>query len=173
MRLLILACVMLAAGTLSGPQLTKPDRLGEVRDFHKWTKVNPRPMFSSYWVDTLCVNPKPEDARRAATSPHRQKTITVWVNSVGRKAMLEGGAFPVGSTIVKEKREGANGAVELSTVMIKRPEGYNPACGDWEFAVLDKTGEKVKARGKIPTCAGCHVEQAKFDYVFRSYLPRK
>lgn len=145
----------------------------EVQAFHEWLRVNPRPQMLSYWVDQLCVGSTPEQAKRADSNPHKMKTVTVWVNPTGEKAMMKGGTFPVGSVIVKEKREGESGPVELSTVMLKRAKGFNPKCGDWEFAVLDAKGSKVTDRGKLATCMSCHTEQAAQDYVFKGYVPEE
>ncbi|MCO5297669.1 MAG: cytochrome P460 family protein [Fimbriimonadaceae bacterium] len=161
-----------ALALFRGQNPSPPDRLGEVRMFHTWTRVNPEPVEIGYRADALCVNPSPELRHKAESNPHRFKTITVWVNAQGKRTMMRGGTFPVGSVIVKEKRQEKTGPVELSTVMIKRPRGFNPSCGDWEFAVLDRSGEKVQARGKLSTCQACHVEQVKTDYVFRGYVPK-
>lgn len=175
-------CGLGVVGCSAGHRTVSPDRdtpvqashldIGrEVRAFHGWTRVNPKPVALAYWVDLLCVGSTPEQAARSASNPHRQKTITVWVNPAGEQAMLKGGTFPVGSAIVKEKRVGEKGPVELSTVMLKRAKGFNPECGDWEFAVLDASGSKVTERGKLATCMSCHTEQAKLDYVFKGYVP--
>jgi hypothetical protein len=87
--------------------------------------------------------------------------------------------FPRGSVLVKKKyytdgstppREGD--APSLYTVMIKREPGYNPDCGDWEFAVVAGDGREVQARGRLESCMACHESRAQSDFVFRGYLVR-
>ncbi len=85
--------------------------------------------------------------------------------------MMKGGTFPNGSILVKEKQLEGQSSRDMATVMIKRSPGYNPKGGDWEYAVLDKAGT-IESRGKLANCMGCHADQAKSDYVFRSYLSR-
>jgi hypothetical protein len=110
------------------------------------------------------------------SSPHADKLITVYVNELGREAMLSElkPTFAVGSVIVKEKlsREKA-GEPELLTVMIKRERGFNPAVGDWEFMATDGTGTKADARGRLESCQACHVLMKETDFVSRSYLPEE
>ena len=69
--------------------------------------------------------------------------------------------FPVGTVLTKEKFDNPKGTgmPELLTVMVKREKGYNPACYDWEFLVLDGKAERVLERGKLARCQGCHVEK--------------
>lgn len=169
----IVACAVSLA--VQGPQAaikSLPATPKALRDFHSWTRVNPKPVSISYYVDTLCRTPTLAESARSSANPHRQKFVTVWVNSKGKKAMFDGKDFPVGSAIVKEKRVGPNGQIELSTAMTKRERGFNPACGDWEFVVLDAEGRLATAHDKLKVCASCHVEQAKSDFTYRSYVPR-
>ena len=80
---------------------------------------------------------------------------------------------PVGSVIVKEKegqgyyfegtartaktRDGVGG-------MVKRPPGYDPAHGDWEYFYFEDPS-KIES-GKISSCVQCHAGASKTDYVF-------
>ena len=62
-------------------------------------------------------------------NPHADKFITVYVNDLGKQAMMEmrNPDFPKGSVIVKEKLTNQSSAgPELLTVMIKRETGFNP-----------------------------------------------
>jgi hypothetical protein len=141
-------------------------------NFHEWHRVNAKPHYIRSEFDHLCVGPTPEQRREILKNPHVWKHITVYVNPQGKKAMAERLRFPVGSVIVKEKFANMAGKLprpELSTVMIKRERGFNPKCGDWEFAVLDAAGKKMMNRGRLESCMKCHVGQAKRDFVFGSY----
>jgi hypothetical protein len=106
-------------------------------------------------------------------NPHRDKYFTVYVNGAGREAMLRQKApiFPEGSVIVKEKLPAKDSDTpELLTVMIKRKKGFDPASGDWEYAVVDGGGTMVEGRGNLQYCQSCHIANRETDYIFRTYL---
>ena len=73
--------------------------------YAKWTRVNPSPIAISSRLDLLCRSLTPEEISLYRQDPHRTKFITVYVNPVGREAMMHQAKpkFPVGSVIVKEK----------------------------------------------------------------------
>ena len=150
------------------------DRI-EIAGYRSWTKVNPQPALMHAASAFACARPTlPVPNPPGVKNPHLDKFITVYVNDVGRKPMLEmkTPAFPKGSIIVKEKLSGLPGSEpELLTVMIKREPGFNPETGDWEYMVTDGTGATVQARGKLENCQACHVSRPKNDYIFRDYLP--
>jgi hypothetical protein len=162
------ATVLVAAIAATGATARPPDDLAAaVRDYGSWTKVTRTPYAVAPALSVLCAAPS-----AAPADPHAGTTIEVFVNDAGRDAMLRpgAGAFPAGSIVVKEKHTAESGRTPaLLTVMIKREPGYNAEVGDWEFAVLDGAGA-VEARGKLATCAACHVRVAGSDYVFRPYL---
>jgi Cytochrome P460 len=149
------------------------DPVNEIAGYRNWSKVNPEPLRMADRTAFLCAAPAavpPADPK----NPHTNKYITVYVNDLGRKAMLEQKSpdFPEGSVIVKEKlSERSSPAPELLTVMIKRGQGFNPASGDWEYMALDGTGTRVLAEGKLENCQSCHSAKPETDYVFRTYLP--
>ncbi|WP_309718661.1 hypothetical protein [Armatimonas sp.] len=70
-------------------------------------------------------------------------------------------SFPVGTVLVKEKLDNpkGTGTPELLTAMVKREKGYNPACYDWEFLVLDGKAERILEHGKLARCQSCHAEK--------------
>jgi hypothetical protein len=145
----------------------------QIAGYRDWTRVNAEPQMMPDQVSLLCAAPFPVKADDPS-NPHRHKYITVYVNDTGRKAMLEqkNPAFPEGSVIVKEKLpEKSSLTPELLTVMIKRGKDFNPTSGDWEYMVVDGTGTKVSAQGKLENCQSCHSAKPDTDYVFRTYLP--
>jgi Cytochrome P460 len=155
------------------PGETAGDPVKEITGYRGWTKVNTEPQLMPDQTAALCAPASPA-LSTATQNPHRNKYITVYVNELGRKAMLEqkSPAFPEGSIIVKEKlQDKSSPAPELMTVMIKRGKGFNPTSGDWEYMVVDGTGTKVMARGKLDNCQSCHRGKPGTDYVFRTYLP--
>lgn len=167
-----------AVGSVGGgeqkPESSSQDSLKAIANYRGWTRVNPTPELMDVRTSTDCAAPIGGFATYGPTNPHREKYITVYVNELGRKAMMEQAKpqFPEGSVIVKEKlTEPSSQTPELLTVMIKREKGFNPDSGDWEYAVFDGTGTKVESRGKLGNCQGCHLAKSKTDYIFRTYLP--
>jgi cytochrome P460 len=147
----------------------------EVVDGYKqWTRVNPEPAVFHSQIAIQCARPTTEQAQMEQANPHRDKFITVYVNDIGRHAMMQERVprFPQGSVIVKEKLpRKEDSAPELLTVMVKREPGYNPQNGDWEYMALDGSGESVQARGRLESCQACHMMVKDRDYVSRNYLP--
>jgi len=143
-----------------------------IAGYKHWTRVNPEPQMVQAQVSQLCavatVKPVPD--------PHHDKYITVYVNEIGRHAMMEEKTphFPQGSVIVKEKLTTPKSTTpELLTVMIKREPRYNPESGDWEYMVVDGNGQSVQERGKLENCQSCHLMEKDTDYVSRKYLPKE
>jgi hypothetical protein len=69
-----------------------------------------------------------------------------------------------GATLVQ--RLSPRGAPTLTAyfVMVKRPAGYDPDGGDWEYLVLDPAGQ-IEQRGRLPLCVRCHAD-APHDHLF-------
>jgi Cytochrome P460 len=149
----------------------------EIEGYRNWTKVNAVPQLMPKRVAADCamwVSRAGGVIVNGDTNPHRDKYFTVYVNDIGRKAMLtrKKPIFPEGTVIVKEKLTTKDSQTpELLTVMIKQQQGFNPASGDWEYMVVDGTGTKVEGRGNLQNCQSCHLANQKTDYIFRTYLP--
>ncbi len=156
--------------------IPKIKKVKEIRGYKSWTKVNPQPLRLPTPLDELCRMPRIGDSDETSDNLHRRKYFTVYVNDIGRNAMMSEKIpkFPKGSVIVKEKllSEDSN-APELLTVMIKQKKGFNPTTGDWEYMVVNGTGTKVEGRGNLENCQSCHFLNKQTDYIFRSYLPEK
>lgn len=145
----------------------------EIAGYRGWSKVNAEPQLMPDRTAVLCAAPSSQTTLK---NPHTNKYVSVYVNDIGRKAMLEqlNPNFPEGSVIVKEKLpDKSSQAPELLTVMIKRGKGFNPTNGDWEYMVVDGTGTKVLDQGKLENCQSCHIARPGTDYVFRTYLPNE
>ena len=170
--LLIVCGALAVAGIATGGRGASTLEL--VKGFHGWKKANPTPVRLASKFDLLCAPASMAMIKaEQKVNPHFQRFITVYVNKIGEKAMEKGGKFPVGSVIVKEKLEENLKTPVLSTVMIKREKGYNPKCGDWQFAAIDAFTTKVTMDGKVKSCMFCHVDQAKKDFVFKTYVGAK
>lgn len=166
-------CQELALRSLDAENLQNSG--SEVVDGYKqWTRVNPVPAVFHSQIALQCAAPTAEQSAMEQGNPHRDKFITVYVNDIGRHAMMQEKVprFPQGSVIVKEKLPSKeNSAPELLTVMVKREPGYNPQNGDWEYLALDGSGKWVQARGRLESCQACHMMVKDRDYVSRNYLP--
>ncbi len=156
---------------------TKNKQVKEIEGYRNWTKVNSVPQLMPDIVDRSCVLYKSPNGEvvDSKTNPHLKKYLTVYVNDIGRKAMLEQKKplFPEGSVIVKEKlSDETSQTPELLTVMIKQKKDFHSESGDWEYAVVDGAGEKVEGRGNLQNCQACHFNRKETDYIFRTYLPK-
>jgi hypothetical protein len=173
---LLLCLSAVVAVTLRSSSREVPPTASPVTDeelisgYRKWTRVNPQPVTMAPQSAQACAAVALADPN----NPHSSKFITVYVNDIGRRAMMEEETphFPQGSIVVKEKLSTPTSTTpELLTVMIKRAPGYNPESGDWEYLVTDGTGKSIQKRGKLENCQGCHLRDKSTDYVSRSYLP--
>ena len=170
--LLIPALTMLGCAVTghSSPSLPESD-LASLAKYRQWTLVNPTPQSMEPLAAISCaIIPG-----RQEPSPHLHKYISVFVNPVGREAMMtrQRPKFPIGSMIVKEKLGSADSTTpEVLTAMIKRGPGYNPESGDWEYLVLDGAASKIVEQGKLTRCSGCHRPYVDSDFVTRTYLPQ-
>lgn len=158
-----------------------------ISSYRIWTCANPKPYFVPAPIAAACapfsMHP-PQNPRRPhsqfnpinAPDPHQGKYIRVFVNSIGRRTLMEMKTpkFPPGSVIVKEKLTTNRIRIaELLTVMVKRAKGYDPQNGDWEYLVTDGLGKKVQQRGKLNNCQACHLPRKEAGYMFRHYLPNE
>jgi hypothetical protein len=157
------------SGALHGPEgPIEPDVVGALKSYTTWARVTHEPFRVSPAISALCTAPTAGNV-----NPHANAYINVYVNEIGRSAMLKQdiNRFPAGSVIVKEKLHSEQSTEpDLLTVMVKRAPGFNPAVGDWEFAVVDGKATSVQARGKLANCMECHKTVSGSDYVFRTYL---
>lgn len=154
------------------------EQVKEIEGYRNWTKVNSPPQLMRDVVAMSCVAFRSASGQSVdpKTNPHLKKFITVYVNDIGRKAMMgqKTPTFPEGSVIVKEKLPDPQSQTpELLTVMMKEKKGFNPEIGDWEFMVTNGDGTAVEARGNLANCQACHFNEQRTDYIFRTYLSKE
>jgi hypothetical protein len=150
------------------------DQVKEIAGYRSWSRVNSEPHLVPMLTAAACARAYLPTTK--GRDYHGGKYVTVYVNNIGRQAMLEqrDPKFPEGSVIVKEKvPDPSSQTPELMTVMIKRGKGFNPPSGDWEYMVVDGTGTKVLEQGKLENCQTCHTVSPGSDYIFRTYLPNE
>ena len=162
-----LGCAVASYSSSSSPE----SDLASLAKYRQWTLVNPTPQLMEPLSALSCaIIPG-----RQEPSPHLHKYVSVFVNPVGREAMMtrQKPKFPIGSMIVKEKLGSPDStAPEVLTAMIKREPGYNPENGDWEYLVLDGAASRIVEQGKLTRCSGCHRAYKHSDFVTRTYLPQ-
>lgn len=116
--------------------------------------------------------PKPKQGEHEALGA--RSFGVVYANETARRVFAgeRRGPYPVGSVIVRERLPAPDAAApDLLAVMVKRPRGFNPKGGDWEFLLADGGGTKIHERQKKGSCLECHASQRERDYVFP--LPTK
>ena len=159
--------VILSALTLSLQAApTDAELLKWVKERAKLERVTQQPVDMAAKVIALC-NPA---APASKPNPHRKASIHVYANEPAALPIFDPwGKFPVGSLVLKEKIGRAIGATDGFTGMWKREPGYFPETGDWEFFTVDAKAEKILERGKLESCAQCHQDYAKGDFVTKLY----
>ena len=131
----------------------------------------------------LCRGASSEDVEKARVrfGPHANTGILIYMNGVAADTFKANGtAFPVGSVIVKQKAIFGYVNPEGKEVreadlgvggMVKRPVGYDPEHGDWEYFYFQDAGN-IEA-GRIASCVQCHSLARDKDYVFGTWNDSK
>jgi len=182
--LYILACVWLAgcapADEVAKPPHTasdQPDVQKIAATYRTLRAMTKEPVFVDPGLAMLCrgASQTEVEAARKVSGPHAHTAVSIFMNDNAAGAFGKPNAtYPVGSIIVKEKealgyqsttqpreRAKANDGVGG---MIKRPPGYDPAHGDWEYFYFEDAN-KVES-GKMNSCIQYHSGAAGKDYVF-------
>ena len=143
--------------------------LDRVSDLKKFSRVTKNRLSIAPAGSIQCAAPVPLD--HSALVSKKDASIHVYVSPEGVAAMKTNGViFPVGTLILKEKFPTATAkSPELYTAMLKREQGYNPGCGDWEFFTLDGARGAITARGRIESCIKCHKYYSTSDFVTKTY----
>ena len=142
----------------------------QLSGYKTWTLVNPEPVLLDRLTSFNCAAPN-----IPARNPHSQKYVSVYVNEVGRAAMMSEKypKFPQGSIIVKSKSsEATKGVPELLTIMVKRGAAFDRPNGDWEYLVMDGSASRLEKPANVESCQSCHLARRGTDYVSRLYLPK-
>jgi Cytochrome P460 len=121
---------------------------------------------------------------RKHKGPHAHTAIRVFMNDLAANAFRQSlTPYPVGAIIVKEKRGLSYSADPESRDdagyhthdgvggMVKRPQGFDTAHGDWEYFYFENPSEIES--GKISSCVACHGAAARTDYVFGDWAKRR
>lgn len=151
------------------------------RSYDSLTLITKEPVLVDPQLASLCVGISQQavDDARKRNGPHAHTSMKIYMNEIAAEAFRDrSAAYPVGTVIVKEKlglgydlvdadRERERNAAKTASgvgAMIKRPAGYNPEHGDWEYFYFEDP-TKIE-HGKIASCVECHRAAAATDYVF-------
>jgi hypothetical protein len=137
------------------------------------TRVTKEPVYIDPDLSALCAAAAPAATTTrtgaARYGPHDQTVATIYMNASAADAFAARPAakYPVGSVIVKEKKSVGPAGHDGVEGMVKRPAGYDPPHGDWEYFYFQGPAATAKIdSGKIATCVRCHAGAANKDYVF-------
>lgn len=100
---------------------------------------------------------------------HGNQWVKIYVNELARETYKNADApYRECSKIVKPLFSSSDGkSIAKLTAMVKMAPGYDPANGDWWYALYDGPGTELKKQGKLYTdCIACHKQAAKTDYLF-------
>ena len=88
----------------SVPPVDKPPDGDFVAGYKNWTRVNSEPQIVYSSIAMQCTMPTREQLSLEDQNPHRDKFVVVYVNSIGRSAMMEQKwpRFPQRSIIVRK-----------------------------------------------------------------------
>lgn len=150
------------------------------RNYGRLRLITKEPVLVDPQFAMLCVGiwKQHVDDARKRSGPHAHTSIRIFMNDLATSAFRKSKAYPVGSVIVKEKQgleykvndttpEGSAKTRDGVGGMIKRPVGYDPEHGDWEYFYFEDVAEIEY--GKINSCIECHRGAAQSDYVFGNW----
>lgn len=132
----------LSASTISGEALWK--RITVEADFNAY----------AFWPE--------HEGMRSGQSPHG-KYHEIYINRTLRSVLPAAGRTAPDGSIVVKRNFGPDRKVKNYTLMAKAA-GYDPAHGDWFWAMYDPAG-KVTAQGKPSGCIACHEGMKDNDYL--------
>ena len=120
-------------------------------------------MTYEHWMDWRKVTPKP-----VRSKGHNYNWVGIYVDELAEDTYLSAGApYPECAKIIKPIYNDADGkSIRHLTVMVKMAPGYDPENGDWWYALVDATGTRVGAQGRLDACIPCHKKAAETDYLF-------
>ena len=134
--------------------------------YRGYKRLTAEPRFIAPLTAALCRVPDQKilDREREITGPHTRVAVHIYASPTAVDSMAANAAeFPVGAVIVKEKLQRDRKTVAEIGGMVKRPRGYDPANGDWEFFFSAAGGDF--STGKLANCVDCH-NGGKRDHVF-------
>jgi hypothetical protein len=181
----VIVLILLGAAASARAQSSPTARLGTsptiseiATSYTNYSKITKEVVYVNFELAILCRGATKEevDAARTKFGPHANTGILIYMNPPAAGAFrTNASAFPVGSVIVKQKMISGYRDKEkwISTSdtgvggMVKRPTGYDPAHGDWEYFYFEDP-KKIES-GRIASCVQCHEAAKEKDHVFGTW----
>jgi hypothetical protein len=147
--------------------------------YTNFTQITKSPVLVNRELAMLCrgISKADIDAARVKFGPHNGAAILIYMNKAAADAFATNAqVFPAGAVIVKQKKIvnflRNNGNLEPDSAggvggMVKRPAGYDPTHGDWEYFYFEDV-VKIES-GHISSCVQCHDSAKANDYVFGTW----
>jgi hypothetical protein len=171
-----------------------PDDIAKTLDHYRDLKqMTNGPVMTNVELVLLCRGASQWDVEKARKTlgPHAYAQVSIYMNDLAADAFTKYRAsttqptsqpsapmaYPVGSIVVKQKlgqfyfTDGPQ-RKDVSTLdgvggMIKRPPGFDPEHGDWEYFYTEE--KKPVEFGKIESCVKCHAGVKWQDHVFGNW----
>lgn len=99
---------------------------------------------------------------------HGGRMVDTYVNRIGRAAFRQGEDLPVGSIVVKTSKDATDGSEGPVFVMEKRAKGFDPAHGDWWYAIRWENPPPAW-RQKLGGPIDWHTPSPKVDYCWKCH----
>lgn len=176
---ILLAASLCGWSQTSTPSRSQPSASEVAANFTNYIRVTTNVVYVNPELAMLCrgASKGQVQAARAKFGPHANTGILIYMNKLAADAFgTNANAFPVGSVVVKQKSiswylntDGTRvkGAETGVGGMIKRPAGYDPMHGDWEYFYFEDV-RKIE-NGPIASCVQCHSSARDKDYVFGTW----
>ena len=177
--ILLAVCALGAGAWTLKPADPQPSVAELAAKYRKFQLITPAPLQVNPEFALLCVGPMQShvDAAREKHGPHAHTAISIYMDDLAADAFRAGNApYPVGAVIVKQKlllsyrdASGKPTPGDQSGVggMVKRPAGFDPEHGDWEYFYLEDPA-RIE-RGTIASCVNCHASAKATDHVFGTW----
>lgn len=146
--------------------------------YTNFIRMTPEVVFVDPELAMRCrgVSPEESAAARALHGPHALAGVLIHMNDLAAAAFRTNTTvYPVGAVVVKRKtvhgdlHGDGTSAVAGNGVggMVKRPPGFDPDHGDWEYFHFDDP-KRIES-GRIPSCVQCHASAKDRDHVFGTW----
>ncbi len=182
--IVVSACLVVLSLGHSGcstPSIKVSDVALNYTNYHK---ITAQEVFVNPELAMLCVGASVGQVEKAREKhgPHAHTAILIYMNDPAAKSFTNRAPpYPVGSVIIKRKSillyfdSSGNDMTKPADNgvggMIKRPPGYDPANGDWEYFYFENP-KKIES-GRIASCVDCHTSAKASDYVFGTWSSKK
>lgn len=177
---MILGCGQRAAEDTKGPTEVETSTLA--KEYKNLQLITAEPVHVNPTIATLCVArnaPEMSEDAHVRFGPHAFCAIKIYMNDLAAGA-FDGNVtpYPVGSVVIKEKQLDPSASEEEVKDnkdgvggMVKRPAGFDPNHGDWEYFYFESPDDIES--GRIASCIDCHAGAKQKDYVFGSWYMSK